>query len=165
MISVFWEGVEPDGESSGEEVGGIGGNEIIIGIYSIRLFSTRGENDFYFVRIKEILSVLISWVNSNSCLNTLFWRFIFQWHVYGNILWLAVQVLGVSVIVAHPIVSHQKIYPLFLESSIFVMGHGYLTRIVFSVRYCHEHLAMCMIHRCFCKMFYLSLSVCVYLCV
>lgn len=64
--------MEPDGESSGEEVGGIGGNEIIIGIYSIRLFSTRGENDFYFVRIKEILSVLISWVNSNSCLNTLF---------------------------------------------------------------------------------------------
>lgn len=64
--------MEPDGKSSGEEVGGIGGNETIIGIYFIRLFSTRGENDFYFVRIKEILSVLISWVNSNSCLNTLF---------------------------------------------------------------------------------------------
>lgn len=166
MISVFWEGVEPDGKSSGEEVGGIGGNETIIGIYFIRLFSTRGENDFYFVRIKEILSVLISWVNSNSCLNTLFWRFIFQWHVFWNILWLAVQVLGVSAIVAHPIVSHQKIYPLFLESSIFVMGHGYLTRIVFSVTYCHEHLAMCMIHRCFGKMFFfLSLCMCVSLCV
>lgn len=93
--------------------------------------------------------------------------FVFQWHVFWNILWLAVQVLGVSAIVAHPIVSHLKIYPLFLESSIFVMGHGYLTRIVFSVRYCHEHLAMCMIHRCFCKMFYLSLcmcGVCIFVC-
>lgn len=64
--------MEPDGKSSREEVGGIGGNETIIGIYSIRLFSTQGENDFYFVRLKEILSVLISWVNSNSWHHTLF---------------------------------------------------------------------------------------------
>lgn len=141
MISVFWEGVEPDGKSSGEEVEGIGGSETIIRIYSIKLFLTRWKMIFI---LQESKKFRVYWFHgSTATLGTTpysedlyFNDMHFEYSLTCSSGCRYFNNCGTSYCFPS-----QNLPPI----SMFVMAHGYLIRIVFSIRHCHEHLAVCII--------------------